>query len=176
MSCPIVTGVTKACRDSMGGLTTIYVTEWSNLDQAAITSASGIITNVTSFLTSGNKFWTIEVDMGVANEVENLNPNRQTGTLFSEQNLSFYIPKKQASVSEFVMTLAQNDLAFIVLDKNDKYRLLGEEYGMSMVASNAPSGTAAGDQNGYVLAFQGSEKRLAKEVPSSLISALTTAA
>lgn len=176
MSCPIVTGVTKACRDSMGGLTTIYVTEWANINQSAITSASGIITNVSSFLTSGKKFWTIEVDMGVANEVENLNPNRQTGTLFSEQNLNFYIPKKQASVSEFVMTLAQNDLAFIVLDKNDKYRLLGEEFGMSMVPSNAPSGTAAGDQNGYVLAFQGQEHRLAKEVPVSLITALTTPA
>lgn len=176
MSCPIVTGITKACRDSVGGLTTIYITEHSNISQTTITSASGIITNVSSFLTSGAKFWTIEVEMGVGNEVENITPNRQAGTLYYDQNLNFYIPKKQASVAQWVMTLAKNNLAFIVKDKNGAYRLLGQEFGMDMVASTAPSGTAMADQNGYVLNFQGSEKYLANEVPSTLISALTTPA
>ena len=176
MSCPIVTGVTKACRDSAGGLTTIYVTEHSNLTQSSITSASGVITNVATFLSSGKKFWTIEVEMGVGNEVENITPNRQAGTTYYEQNLNFYIPKKQASIAQWVMTLAQNDLAFIVKDKNGAYRLLGQQFGLGMTASTAPSGTAMADQNGYVLNFQGQETYLANEVSSTLISALTTPA
>lgn len=177
MSCPIVTGVTKACRDSKGGLTTIYVTEHSNLSQTSITSASGIITNVATFLTTGKKFWTIEVEMNVANEIETINHDRATGTLAYAQALNFYIPKKQASIAQWVMTLAQNDLAFIVLDKNGYYRLLGQKYGMGIAASTAPSGTnMTGEQSGYVLSFEGTEPVLANEVPSALISALTTPA
>jgi hypothetical protein len=45
-----------------------------------------------------------------------------------------------------------------------------------MIASTAPSGIAGNEQSGYVLAFSGEERTLANEVPSSLITALTTAA
>lgn len=177
MSCPIVSGVTKACRDTKGGLTTIYVTEHSNLVQASITSASGIITNVATFLSTGKKFWTIEVDMNVGNEIETINADRATGTLSYAQALNFYIPKKQASVAQWVMTLAQNDLAFIVLDKNGLYRLLGQKYGMSMSASTAPSGTnMTGEQSGYVLSFAGEEPVFANEMSASLVAAVLVAA
>jgi len=177
MSCPIVTGVTKACRDSKGGLTTIYVTEHSNLVQASITSASGILTNVTTFLSTGKKFWTVEVEMNVGNEIETINHDRATGTLSYAQALSFYIPKKQASIAQWVMTLAQNDLAFIVLDKNGYYRLLGQKYGMGISASTAPSGTnMTGEQSGYVLSFAGEEPVLANEMSASLVAAVLVAA
>lgn len=173
MSCPIVSGVTKACRDSKGGLTTIYVTEHSNLVQSSITQASGIITNVATFLSAGKKFWTIEVEMNVGNELETINSDRPTGTLSFTQALNFYIPKKQASVAQWVMTLAQNDLAFIVLDKNGYYRLLGQKYGMGMDASTAPSGTnMTGEQSGYVLSFTGEEPVLANEMSASLVAAV----
>jgi len=176
MSCPIQSGITKACRDARGGLTTIYVTEWSNISQSTITSASGIITNVATFLTTGKKFWTLEVEMNTANEIENIVPSRTAGTTFYEPNLTYYIPKKQASIAQWVMILAQNDLAYMVKDKNGAYRLLGQQFGMSMEASTAPSGTLMGDQNGYLLVFKGGETYLANEVPSNLITALTTAA
>jgi hypothetical protein len=176
MPCQLNSSIAKTCRDGSPGLVTVYVTEFANYTQGTITSASGIITNVASFLTSGKKFWTYALEYGVGNEVENINPNAQTGTLAINQNLNFYIPKKQASVAQQIMVLAQTDLLFIVKDKNGAYRLLGEEFGMRMAASTAPSGTAANDQSGYVLAFTAEERTLAKEVPSSLITALTTPA
>ncbi len=177
MSCPIVTGVTKACRDSKGGLTTIYVAVWSNLNQTAITSASGVLTNVATFMASGTKFYTIEVEMNVANEIETINADRATGTLSFAQALNFYIPKKQASIAQWIMTLAQNDLAFIVKDKNGYNRLLGQKYGMGMSASTAPSGTnMTGEQSGYVLSFAGEEPVFANEVGDSLLAALLVTA
>jgi hypothetical protein len=173
MACPILSGVTKACRDSKGGLTTIYVTEHSNLIQASITSASGILTNTVSFLNSQKKFWTVEVEMNVGNEIETINTDRATGTTAYAQALNFYIPKKQASIAQWVMTLAQNDLAFIVLDKNGYYRLLGQKYGMGMTGSTAPSGTnMTGEQSGYVLSFAGEEPVLANELSAALLAAL----
>lgn len=176
MACVLNSGITKACRDAAPGLTTVYVTEFSNYTQGTITSASGIITNVASFLNSGKKFWTYELEMGVGSEVENINPDAKTGTLSIVPNLNFYIPKKQAAIAQQVMLLAQQDLLFIVKDRNGKYRLLGEEFGMRMVASTAPSGVAGNEQSGYVLAFSGEERKLANEVPSTLIGALTTPA
>lgn len=177
MAFPIVTSISKSCRDGRGGLEIIYVTEWSNLSQTAITSASGVITNVATFLNTGKKFWTIEVEQFTANEVTNINPNRSTGTTSYDPNLNIYIPKKQAAVSQFVKTLAVQDLAFIVKDNNGAYRLLGQYKGMAMIPSTAPSGTAmSGEQAGYVLAFTGFEPDMPLEVPSTLISALLTAA
>ena len=176
MACPIQSGITKACRDARGGLTTIYVTEWANMTQASITSASGILTNVATFLSTGKKFWTIEVEMGASNEVENIVTARAAGTTSYEPTLNFYIPKKQASVGQWVMTLAQNDLAFIIKDKNGKNRLLGQQFGLGMESSTAPSGTNMPDQNGYLLAFKGEETYLANEVSDALLAALLVAA
>lgn len=175
MACPILTSISKGCRDARGGLEIIYVTEWANIDQTVLTHASGVVTNTTSFLTTGKKFWTIQVEQYTANEVDNINAVRATGTTSYDPNLNFYIPKKQASVAQFVKLLAQNDLAFIVKDNNGAYRLLGRQKGMAMVPSTAPSGTAmSGEQSGYVLAFAGSEPDMPLEIASTLISALLT--
>lgn len=177
MSCPIVTSLSKGCRDARGGDEIIYVTETANLSQSTITEASGVITNVATFLTTGKKFWTIEVEQFTANDVWNINTNRATGTTSYDPNLNIYIPKRQASVNQFVKTLALNDLTFIVKDNNGTYWLLGRRKGMTMVPSTAPSGTQqSGEQTGYVLAFSGSEADMPLEVPSSIITALTTAA
>lgn len=177
MSCPIITSLSKGCRDARGGVEIVYVTEWANITQTAVTSASGVITNVATFLTTGKKFWTIQVEQFTANDVWNINANRATGTTSYDPTLNIYIAKRQASVNQFVKTLALNDLAFIVKDNNGTYWLLGLTKGMAMVPSTAPSGTQqSGEQTGYVLAFSGSEGDFPLEVPSSLISALLSAA
>ena len=178
MSCPIVTSLSKGCRDAKGGDEIIYVTEWANISQSTVTQASGVITNSgSSFLTSGKKFWTIEVEQFTANDVWNVNANRATGTTSYDPNLNLYIAKRQASVNQFVKTLALNDLAFIVKDNNGTYWLMGLTKGMAMVPSTAPSGTQmSGEQTGYVLAFAGSEGDFPLEVPSALMQYLLAAA
>lgn len=178
MSCPIVTSLSKGCRDARGGIEIIYVTEWANISQTTITEASGVITNSgSSFLTTGKKFWTIQVEQFTANDVWNINSNRATGTTSYDPNLNIYIPKRQASVNQFVKTLALNDLAFIVKDNNGTYWLLGRAKGMAMVPSTAPSATQmSGEQTGYVLAFNGMEADFPLEVPSALITYLLSPA
>ena len=175
MSCPIITSLSKGCRDSMAGMEIFYVTELSNITQASVTIASGVITNTTSFLTTGKKFWTLEVEQFTANEVEAINANRSTGTLSIEPTINIYVPKKQAAVSQFVMTLAQNDLVFIGKDNNGTLRMYGLTKGMAMIPSTAPSGTAQAEQNGYLLAFSGVERTFAPEISTTLLAALLVA-
>ena len=176
MACPIITSLSKGCRDARGGMEIFYVTELGNLTQASVTIASGVITNTTSFLTTGKKFWTIQVEQFTASEVENINAVRATGTLSIDPNINMYIPKKQAAVSQFIMTLAQNDLVFIGKDNNGTLRMYGLTKGMALVPSTAPSGVQmSGEQTGYVLAFAGSEAAFAPEISTTLLAALLVA-
>ena len=57
MSCALTSGFTLPCRDGVGGVKTIYITELANFASATI--ASGVVTALT--LDTGKKFWTYEL-------------------------------------------------------------------------------------------------------------------
>jgi len=170
MACAINSGIIRDCRDASPGIVEFYVTEKTNAT-IAITSASGILTNSVSFLSTGKKFWTFQLEYGQADETEVLTANTN-GTISNKQTFNCYIPKKQASVAQLLLLLAKQDLLIIVKDKNGKYRLLGEEFGIRMLTNTAASGKIGNDNSGYSLVFEGEERTLANEVPSSLLAAL----
>lgn len=171
-NCAIVGGYTKDCRNSIGGIKTVYITELQN--KSAITSASGAITAFT--LTSGKKFWTFELEQATATASEVLKPNAPNGSFYVEQTLNFKVPKRSASFSWQLKNLGQNDLMAIVLDMNGVYWLLGEVNGLKMQDSTNPYGTAMADMNGYDLQFLAMETDPARTVASGLIATLTTPA
>jgi outer membrane protein assembly factor BamB len=170
MACALTQGYTLDCRDSVGGIKTIYVTELAN--KSSITAASGTITAFT--LTAGKKFWTYELMKETAALTENITTSDTNGTLFFEQDLTFTIRKMQASLSQEIKLLAQNRLMIIVLDRNGKYWLLGENNGAELQPSTSVTGTAFGDMNGYNLVFKAKEESPMNEVASNLITSLTT--
>lgn len=169
MACVLTTSITKGCRDSIGGIKTIYVAELSR--KGSVTQASGVIT---AWTMSSGYFWTYNLEMGVASATQTIKPNRTNGTTYYEQSVTFTIPKQQATTAQELMLLAQNDVMIIVLDRNGKYWLLGENNGVSMADSTAETGTAFADFNGYNLTLTGMEAALAPEVTSSLITSLTS--
>ena len=172
MSCAIVSGYTKDCRDSMGGLKTIYITELAN--KSSITSASG---NITAFtLTSGKKFWTFEIDKFTSNFNQVPKPNAPNGSFYVEQTLNFKLPKFSATTAYQIKNLAVQDLMIIALTMNGDYILLGETNGMQMQDSSQPSGTAMADFSGFDLTFKADEPDMAKTVASNLIATLTVPA
>lgn len=162
-------GIHIRLQDSVGGVNKIFVTELAN--KASITSASGTITAFT--LSAGKKFWTYELMKETASLTENIVTSDTNGTVFYEQDLTFTIRKMQASLSQEIKLLAQNRLMVIVLDRNGKYFLIGQNNGLEMQASSGATGTAFGDMNGYTLAFKGKEESPMNEVASNLIAGLT---
>lgn len=177
MACNILSGYTNTCRDSIGGIKTIYITELSNKASATvITSTSGNITNVASFLSTGKKFWTFELTQATANYVQTPKPNSPNGSFYVEQTLGFKIPKFSATFSYQLKNLAQNDLMAIAYTMNGDYVLLGEKNGLKMQDSTQPSGTAMADFSGYDLVFKAEENDMALLVPSGIISLLTSPA
>lgn len=169
-NCGINSGITRDCRDASPGLVELIITEKANFASQP-TSASGILTNVASYLTTGKKYWSFEFEYGKANEVEDITTNTN-GTVSNAQTFTLFIPKKQASVAQILIALYKQDLSLVFKDKNGKWRIYGEEFGVRVTKINAPSGAVGNDDSGYTITFTGEERTLANEVPSALVTLL----
>lgn len=154
MACNIVEGYAIACRDSIGGIKTVFATEFENVQ--SFTESSGVATAVT--VISGTKFWSYNLEKENAEMTENETGSVENGTLFWEQTLTFTLKKLTAAQRNNMKILAQNRLVIIVLDNNGLYWVLGRHNGMDKVGTNdAKSGKALGDMSGYTLSFTGKE-------------------
>lgn len=169
MPCALTQGYALDCRDSLGGITEVFFIEKGNV--TSTTESSGVITVVTKG--SGKVFRKYELVPGTSSLTENVNANVQNGTVFYAQELSIILNKLQANTRNEILLLAQNTLVAIVGDNNGKYWYLGKVSGINMSGGNGATGTANGDRSGYTLTFSASEKALAPEVASGVISGLT---
>jgi len=170
MPCAIQSGISNDCRDSIGGIELVYITELAN--KSTLTYASGSVTALT--LTSGKKFYTFEMEQGVGTASDDPKVNASNGTYYCEHKTSLKFNKRTATISYQIKNLAQNNTMQIVKTKDatPKYWLLGYTNGMKMQDSTSPFGTAMADRNGYELEFLGMEPDMAIEIPSNLIPAL----
>lgn len=168
MSCALTQGYNLDCRDSVGGVKEVYISELGNITAAPVTS--GTITSIT--MVTGSQFRKYQLQPQTASFEDAIQTNSANGTIFYEPSFTMTIRKLQASLRNEIRLLAQNKLALIVLDRNGKYWALGFTNGMELQNSKVMSGKAMGDFNGYELAFKGAEELPACEVSGSLISAL----
>jgi len=170
MACNIVQGNEIDCRDSVGGVLEVYLSEFDNVTQAAITASSGVITAATC--ASGKRFFTYKLEKENASLVSKEMISVENGTLYNEQTLTFTIKKMTASHRNNIRTLAQNRLHIIVKDANSTYWWLGQTNGADLTAADAATGKAMGDMNGYSLTFVGKEPNAMNTVSAAIVAAL----
>lgn len=153
--CTIINGREIDCRDSVGGIEEVYITEWSNV--ASITESSGVVTSIS--MNSGKKFFTFKLEKENATFDETENTSVENGTLFYEGVLSFTTKKMTAAARNAFNILAKNRLMIIFKDNNGLLWLVGRYGGADKVGDNkASTGKAFGDMNGYTLTFTSKEK------------------
>lgn len=172
MSCALTSSIALGCKDSVGGIKQILITELEN--KLAITSVTGNITVFT--LTTGKRFWQYDFEKETSEFTEKPTPNHENGTLFYEQETKIRLNKRDVTKRNELHLLAQNRVMIIVLDRNGVYWLIGEANGCDLMPSTSPTGKAMGDFNGYELTFMGKEAQPAQTITSSLITALLVAA
>jgi len=168
-NCAIIQGYEIPCRNSVGGISEIYLTEIEN--KASLTAVSGIITAFT--LSSGKKFWTFKLEKENAEFTEKIVPSVENGTVYYEQEVKFSMKQLSASNRNNIRQIVQNRLFIIVKDNNGVYWLLGEVNGCDLGASDGKTGKAMGDLNGYSLTFMGKEPAPAQQVTGTLLATLT---
>ena len=168
-NCAIIQGYEIPCRNSVGGISEIYLTEIEN--KATLTAVSGVITAFT--LSSGKKFWTFKLEKENAEFTEKIVPSVENGTVYYEQEVKFSMKQLSASNRNNIRQMVQNRLFIIVKDNNGVYWLLGEVNGCDLGASDGKTGKAMGDLNGYSLTFMGKEPAPAQQVTGTLLATLT---
>lgn len=170
MACALTAGYSLSCRDSAGGIKSVYLIEFDNV--SGIIESGGTVTTISK--ANNGRFWKYNLQRATGNWEEAYNDSAENGTSFHVQTLSIILNKMQAATSAEIKLLAQNRLIAVVEDRNAKYWLLGEENGLQRTGGRAGSGTAFGDRNGYELTFISDNVEFAPEVTSGIISGLTS--
>jgi hypothetical protein len=168
MPCVLTSGRALDCRDSVGGIKRLLITELAN--KATLTTTAGAISAFT--LATGKQFWAYEQVRETSNFSEAIQASVENGTLAYETTLTAIFNKGETATRNQIRLLAQNRLMIIAEDRNGKYWLIGEINGAELTAGTYASGTAMGDRNGYELTFVAKEGEPMKEVASGLIATL----
>lgn len=170
MACALTAGYSLDCRDSAGGLKSVYFIEIDNV--TGVVHSSGTVTTISK--ANNKRFWKYNLKRGTSSAVEAYNDSAENGTSFHTQTVTIILNKMQAATRNEIALLAQNRLVAVLEDRNGKYWLYGKENGLERNGGQAGTGTAMGDRNGYELIFTGEEKDSALEVSSSVITTLET--
>ena len=164
MPCLISSGRVKACKDGLGGNSTLYL--YNNLEDA-FTVAAGEATAMNAALTSAYKF---ELEGDGNTLEESMVGDRNTGTRVNTQTLTISLKKMDAASSaEFNLLVAGYPQAVIV-DRNGNYIALGLDDGIDFTVV-AQSGGAKTDMNGYILTGVSTVSELAPHLDASTITA-----
>jgi hypothetical protein len=177
MPCEITSGYAIECRDSVGGVETIYLIENSALYDASgnsrVTSASGVVTAIGK--DAGKRFWKFEVPRGTASTSNGISSSQENGTFYYTHSVVFPINQRNATIRNIVTTLGKNRVTFVVKEGDGLYKMFGQEFGLTLDNSEGGSGTALADRNGYMLTFSSMEREDFLIVPANIAATLETA-
>lgn len=166
MSCNLTSGILLGCRDNVGGLKTMWITDFCNID--SITQSTG--DTITQISGTGT-FYCFELIRTSSQHTETVNASLENGTVFYQGETVTYFAKLEQAKRNILKTLAQSQrLGIVVEDNNGKYFLLGQTYGSFISAGTSVTGKALGDQNGYNMTFQYLEPNPMNELSGTLSS------
>ena len=149
MSCNLTDGILLGCRDNVGGLKTMWITDFCNLSGITSSTAS-TITNIAGT----GEFYCFQLIRTSSQHTETVNASLENGTIFYQGETVTYFSKLEQAKRNILKTLGQQQkLAIVVEDNNGDYFLLGQTYGCYVTAGTSVTGQALGDQNGYNITF-----------------------
>ena len=148
MACIITKGRATNCKDVVGGINRVWLTDFGGLGTITtgsndeVTDASGTATLFQYDLkNSGN---TMETTANVS---------RDNGTAFFSTVLSLALPKLTKEDNKELKLIAYGRPHIIVEDRNGNFFLLGKEHGCELTSAAIQSGGAMGDASQYTMEF-----------------------
>ena len=151
MACLSNSALPLDCMNAMGGLKTAYFLG------GEITSTTVVAGEITAISGTGS-FYEFQLAKDTAFFNEAINVSNTAGTVYYEGVLTVVLQKMDAEKRNQILLLAQNrDLRIAFVDQQDVTWVMGLTRGAVMSASNAATGTAVADMNGYTLSFTAQE-------------------
>lgn len=149
MSCNLTAGIALGCRDNIGGLKTMWITDYTNI--LALTATTG--DTITTISGTGT-FYEFQLIRTSSQHTETVNASLENGTVFYQGETVTFFTKLEQAKRNILKTLAQNQrLAIVIEDNNGDYFYLGQTYGCYVTAGTSVTGLALGDRNGYNITF-----------------------
>lgn len=149
MACNLTAGIALGCRDNVGGLKTMWITDYTNI--ASITQNTG--DTITQISGSGT-FYEFQLIRTSSQHTETVNASLENGTVFYQGETVTFFSKLEQAKRNILKTLAQSQrLAIVVEDNNGDYFYLGQTYGCYVTAGTSVTGLNLGDRNGYNITF-----------------------
>lgn len=173
MACEITSGFTQSCQYRLGGISDLWLQNYSKLPSSAVTySSTGQVTGAT--LTSGS--W---LKYEVVKNTSAFNEEEQFGDVarFWQQTLSFSLATgtdAQADRNQAEL-LGLGKLVAIIKTRTGNYLLAGWTNPLEPSAGTAGTGQAETDTDGYTFTFLAPQTGLAPTIGSSVTGSLPTA-
>ncbi len=172
MACDITRGRLIDCKDSIGGLKAIYIS------QRFCNNISAVATiNTTEMTTAGFATWdgfggTVEVfkyDLvpNLSSMTVNIQSDNANGTTFFNQTLSITLQKIDHDMTNELRLMAFSRSQIFVQDENDNVFLLGIDGGCYVTGGTVVTGAAKGDLTGYTIEYGAEEKNALIQLPAS---------
>jgi hypothetical protein len=171
MSCPLASGFTRDCSDSIGGIEEVLISERDNID--SYTEAAHEITAITQAAATSFYRYELKKEAGSITSTATIDP--VGGTSFYDNVCAFTINKLTAAKTNEIKLMILARLFVIVKDNNGKYWAMGADNfaeGSNLVAQ---TGQAYGDANQYQIELMDKSKYPCYEVQASVIAGLTIA-
>lgn len=160
MACVLTTGRQEPCKDSIGGIKTVYACDYL---ASSFTVAAGVATAMNVSLTVAYQY-DLKSDTNTYNE--DPTSDNETGTTTYAQSLVLHLKKQtQASAAEIHLLLKARPI-WVILDRNDNYRVMGLTDGTDGTGT-IPTGGAKTEFNGYDLTFTATETEPAPYLDSA---------
>jgi hypothetical protein len=167
MACNLNSGIALGCRDVVGGVQTVWMTDFDNV--TSLTQSTG--DTITTISGTGT-YYKFELIRTSSQFTETVNASLENGTVFYTGELVLYFNKLDQDKRNILKTLAQSPKLSVVMQDNiGQFFYLGQTYGMYVSAGSSVTGKALGDQQGYNITLQYLEPNPMNEIEPSLSAA-----
>jgi len=160
MPCLITSGRAKACKDGLGGQSTLYL--YISLEDA-FTVLNGEATAMNVGLTAAYAY-PLEGDGNTLEQ--SMVSDRNTGTRVNTQTLTIVLKNMDAAANAEFNLLAAGYPQAVVVDRNGNYIALGLDDGIDFTVVSTTGG-AKTDMNGYTLTGVSTTSELAPQLDDS---------
>ena len=163
MACQLTRGRKEGCKTSVGGLKSVYFTDFGDL---------GTVTKVDDEVTDlSGTFVAYKYDLKGGSSFEQaITSSRENGTTYFEQTLNLTLKKLSKEDNKEIKLLAYGRPHVAVEDYNGNVFLMGLEHGAEVTGGSIVTGAGMADLSGYTLTLVGQEVAAANFVASPTVA------
>lgn len=163
-------GITLDCSHSLGGIKTVYIANYGDVESVSADTSSGKIVSVT--MAASAKFKPYQFRKQTGSLTSTLTVDETAGVNYVSTELSLVFTKMETAKRLELSALSIGQLAVIVEDSNGTFWFLGKDDYVSATAGGAQTGTAKGDGNNYTLTLRDESDTYPFEIDKSAVDSI----